>query len=62
MNNAERRIRALNQRLDRLQQKAANSMIDAATFAREQEKIQDEKATIHKQFNRRYDSLIGRNL
>jgi hypothetical protein len=61
MNTAERRIRALNKRLDMLQQKAANSMIDAVTFAQEQEKIQDEKAAIYKQFNRRYDSLIGRN-
>ena len=60
MNNSETRIRALNKRLELLQSKAANSTIDAITFAREQEKIQDDKAKIYKQFNRKYDSLIGR--
>ena len=60
MNNAQTRIRALNKRLDSLQSKAADSTIDAITFAREQEKIQEQKSKIYKQFNRRYDSLIGR--
>ena len=60
MNNSETRIRALNKRLELLQSKAANSTIDAITFAREQEKIQDDKTKIYKQFNRKYDSLIGR--
>ena len=61
MNNAQARIRALNKRLNLLQSRAADSTINAITFAREQEKIQEQKSQIYKQFNRRYDSLIGRN-